>query len=90
VIFGVVLNIISKGLSPFLVQFKIHLIVDLMEKPIDARTARLQAMDKIMDKPWKTLRGLPHHTHNFDHSLRQAFLSPNDLYHKLHNNYYFC
>jgi hypothetical protein len=61
-----------------------------MEKPIDARTAKLKAMDKIMDKVWKTLRGLPHLTHNFDHSLQQAFLSLNDLFHKLHNNYYFC
>lgn len=29
--------------------------MDLMEKPIQARTAKLQAMNKIMDKPWKTL-----------------------------------
>jgi hypothetical protein len=44
-------------------------------------------VDKIMDKPWKTLKGFPHLTHNFAHNLQQAILSHNKLYHKLHNNY---
>jgi hypothetical protein len=41
-----------------------------------------------MDKPWKTLKGFPHLTHNFAHNLQQAILSHNKLSHKLHNNYY--
>jgi len=34
-------------------QFKFILVVDLMEKFLPVRTAKLQAMDKIMDKLWK-------------------------------------
>jgi hypothetical protein len=41
-----------------------------MEKFILAKIAKLQAVDKIMDKIWKTLMGLPHLTHNFDHNLQ--------------------
>ena len=61
-----------------------------MEKFIPARIAKQKAVDKIMDKPWKTLKGFPHLTHNFAHNLQQAILSHNKLYHKLHNNYYCC
>lgn len=61
-----------------------------MEKLILSRIAKLQVMDKIMYKPWKTLRSLPQLTHNFDHNLQQAILSQNKLYHKLHNNYFYC
>lgn len=61
-----------------------------MEKSIHAGNAKLQAMDKIMDKPWKTLRSFLHLTHNFDHNLQQAFPSLNKLYHKPHNNYCCC
>jgi hypothetical protein len=31
-----------------------YLIVDLWKRFIPARIAKLQAVDKIMDKPWKT------------------------------------
>lgn len=58
-----------------------------MEKFIPARIAKQKAVDKIMDKSWKTLKGFPHLTHNFAHNLQQAILSHNKLYHKLHNNY---
>jgi hypothetical protein len=58
-----------------------------VEKFIPARIAKQKAVDKIMDKPWKTLKGFPHLTHNFAHNLQQAILSHNKLYHKLHNNY---
>ena len=33
---------------------------------------------------------VPHLTHNFAHNLQQALLSRNKLYHKLHNNYFYC
>jgi L-ribulose-5-phosphate 3-epimerase UlaE len=59
--------------------------VDLMEKSILSGITKLQAMDKIMDKPWKTLSSLPHLTHNFAHNLQQVIPSHNELYHKLHN-----
>jgi hypothetical protein len=65
-----------------------YLVVDLWKRFIPARIAKLQAVDKIMDKPWKTLKGFPHLTHNFAHNLQQAILSHNKLSHKLHNNYY--
>jgi len=40
------------------IQYKaIYLVVDLMEKFIPVRNAKLQVMDKIMDKMWKTLKG---------------------------------
>jgi hypothetical protein len=48
-----------------------------VEKFIPARIAKLQAVDKIMDKPWKTLKGFPHLTHNFAHNLQQAILNHN-------------
>jgi hypothetical protein len=38
-------------------QLKEYPVVDLMEKFIPVRSAKLQAMDKIMDKVWKTLKG---------------------------------
>jgi hypothetical protein len=56
-------NIIPEEVSPFLfnsntIQYKaIYLVVDLMEKFIPVRNAKLKVMDKIMDKMWKTLKG---------------------------------
>jgi len=61
--------------------------VDLMEKYIPAGTAKLLAMDKIVDKPWKTLRVYHSLSHNFIHNHQQAFPSWYALSHKLHNNY---
>jgi len=53
-------NIIPEELSPFPMQFKYNSkklsCCGFVEKLIPARIAKLQAMDKIMDKPRKTRR----------------------------------
>jgi hypothetical protein len=66
-----------------------------VEKFLPVRDAKLKAMDKIMDKMWKTPKGFLRAAMNvcatnFAHSLQQAFLSRNKLYRKLHNNCYCC
>jgi len=56
-----------------------------MEKYFSVGNAKLQAMDKMMDKLWKTKSMFPTTYRTFCPSLQQALPNFELLSHKLHN-----